>query len=222
MTRWILTCILLAMAAYHMPWQVHEAAVFSNNALDLAEGISLHPDVQAESPKLYTSMLLRLPLVFLAVLTILTAGRLSSEAWRWLWRGVAVLMVLRLNPPVEFYPWGGGSENDQQLGMMMVVGLAILGGLMLTGRWMVRVYHPLMLLLVAIMLLVAFGGYQRATDILDRIMLETTMGGGFVLFIAAGIVMAGLVAWEWWQVRTPNIKAGLRFRPAFRQIHRIG
>ena len=62
MSRYGLIIMLLfaAFGAYHLPWTLHETAVFSNNVFDLAELMSLHPSVQAESPALYTSLLLRL------------------------------------------------------------------------------------------------------------------------------------------------------------------
>lgn len=199
--RWvILILIVLAVAAYHLPWHTHPAAAFSNNGFDLAEFVSLHPHIRAESPTLYTSLLLRLPLLLLALMIVLTAEGLVSERARWLWRGVAVLFVLRLNPPAIFYPYGGGSENDQQLGNMMIAGLIIVFAAIAAGRWFKRVYHPLMLVILGVMLPTARNGYQRATDLIrDGLLVEVKMGGGFVLFLGFSIAAALFVLFDGWQ-----------------------
>lgn len=188
--RWILAFALVALAAYHIPWHTHRVAAFSNNAFDLAEMMSLHPQVQAESPRLYTSLLLRLPLIFLAAVVVLAAGHLQSRYWQWGWYGVAGLIVLRLNPPAVFYPYGGGSWNDQQLGNLMLVGLGVVGGMIVLNHWLKRWATPLMMVALGGMLYTALAGYQRATDIVQhQLGLKVEMGGGLILFIGASLAM---------------------------------
>jgi hypothetical protein len=189
---------LLAVAAYHLPWHTHSVAAFSNNAFDLAEMVSLHPAVRAESPALYTCLLLRLPLLLLALILLLAAERLKSERWRWLWRAVSMLFVLRLNPPTTFYPHGGGSDNDQQLGKLMIVGLAIAVIVIAGGRRLKRIYHLLVLTALMITLFAALTGFRRATDIMEGgLALELNTGGGFVLFISFTIGAALFTVIDW-------------------------
>jgi hypothetical protein len=197
----ILAGVLLALVAYHMPWHVHPAAVFSNNAFDLAEAVSLHPTVRAESPTLLTTLLLRIPLIGLALIATLTANQLDDERWRWIWRGIAVLIVLRLNPPIDFYPFGGGSENDQQLGMLMFGGLFIVGIGILTSHWVRLVYHPLMIAIAIATIIVSINGYKRATDVMESLALQLSIGAGIVLFISVLVVMLVLTLMDWPLIR---------------------
>lgn len=188
--RWILALALVILAAYHMPWHAHSVAAFSNNAFDLAEMMSLHPQVQAESPRLYTSFLLRVPLIFLSIVVVLAAGQLRLWYWKWGWYGVAGLIVLRLNPPAVFYPYGGGSWNDQQLGNLMLVGLGMVGGMVILNHWLKRWATPLMLVALGGMLYSAIAGYQRATDIVQhQLGLDVELGGGLILFVLACLIM---------------------------------
>ena len=43
---------ITAFAAFHMAWTAHESAAFTLNAFDLAEQVSIHPAIRAESPPL--------------------------------------------------------------------------------------------------------------------------------------------------------------------------
>ncbi len=197
----ILLCSLFALIAYHMPWHVHDAAAFSNNAFDLAEGTSLHPTVRLESPALLTPLLLRLPLIALAGIIALTGNRLPDERWRWIWRGVAFLVVLRLNPPIGFYPFGGGSDNDQQLGILMFGGLFLVGIVILSSRWQQPLYHPLILIIAVATVAISITGYSRATDVMESLALQLSTGAGIVLFIAFWIVIIGLTLADWALIR---------------------
>lgn len=202
----VLACAALAVAAYHMPWQTHKIAAFTNNAFDLAEWVSLHPTVRAERPALLTSLLLRLPLVTLAVIIALTAHRLTSEKLRWLWCGVAFLVVLRLNPPVEFYPWGGGSVNDRQLGYLMCGGLGAVLMVTLGARRLRSFWQPLTLIAWGVGAASALGGYARAEDVIAALQVETTPGAGLVLFVGFALAGCLTVFWSW------NLPQALRQR----------
>lgn len=197
----ILAATLLSLIAYHMPWHVHPAAAFSNNAFDLAEATSLHPTVRAESPILFTSLLLRLPLIALALIAVLAANQLADERWRWIWRGIAILIVLRLNPPIDFYPYGGGSENDQQLGKLMLGGLLLVGVAILTKRWQRPLYHPLILFIVVSTIIISINGYNRATDVMESLALQLSTGAGIFLFVVLLIGSAILTLLDWPLIR---------------------
>ncbi|MBI5927863.1 MAG: hypothetical protein HY862_01030 [Chloroflexi bacterium] len=171
-----------------MVWQTHKVAAFSSNAFDLAEWVSLHPTVRAESPALFTPMLLRLPLILLAGIMALGSSVLQTEKAKWIWRGVALLVVLRLNAPTDFYPWGGGSPNDQQLGRLTAFGLAAVFVIILGGRWLRFFWKPATLILLLASLITALEGYHRAQKVLHSIQIETKLGGGLVLYVGFLII----------------------------------
>lgn len=196
----VLWCALLGVIAYHMVWQTHKVAAFNSNAFDLAEWVSLHPTVRAESPALFTPLLLRLPLILLAGIMVTASSVLQAEKAKWLWRGVALLVVLRLNPPTDFYPWGGGSPNDQQLGRLTAFGLAAVLVMILGGRWLRYFWKPATLILLIANLIAAIEGYNRAKKVLDSIRIETGIGGGLVVYVVI-LMIAGVATLANWLSR---------------------
>jgi hypothetical protein len=200
----VLICALLAVAAYHMAWQTHKVAAFNSNAFDLAEWVSLHPTVRAESPTLFTSLLLRLPLIILPLVMVLATNALTSEKARWIWRGVAFLVVLRLNPPIDFYPWGDGSPNDQQLGYLTAAGLGTVLVFIIVGKWLKFLWQPAATILLIASLIVSIEGYNRAQKVLDSIQIETGLGGGLVLYVLFLVIPLAVIAGNWIQKRTLN------------------
>ena len=185
----ILITTLLLFGVYHLPWTVHEVAAFSNNGFDLAEFMSLHPLIQNESPPLTTSLYLRMPIVIIALMLTLTAGQLKSPKMQWTWRGVALLMVLRLNPPEVFYPYGGGSLNDQQLGEMMFYGLGLIMMAIVLNSWLKRIYPILILALCGGMLYGLDQGFNTSIEIIEALQVQIETGGGYYLMLAlTGVV----------------------------------
>ena len=203
-TPWIfLIYVLLALFTYHLAWHVHELAAFTNNAFDLVELVNLHPNSLLESPQLLTGFLLRLPLLGLAGITVISTYNLESEKMRWLWRGIAILIVLRLNPPMIFYPYGGGSLNDQQLGKMMYAGLLMIIALILLGKWLERFSIPLNLGILIMIIVVAIIGYSRTTSLVQNTLtIDITIGGGFILFIFFSIMSGLLVLFQWRYIKS--------------------
>ncbi|MBL1136886.1 MAG: hypothetical protein HND46_16390 [Chloroflexi bacterium] len=205
----VLWCALLGVITYHMVWQTHKVAAFNSNAFDLAEWVSLHPTVRAESPALFTPLLLRLPIILLAGMVAVASSVLQAEKAKWLWRGVALLVVLRLNPPTDFYPWGGGSPNDQQLGRLSGLGLAVVLMLIIGGRWLQYFWKPATLILLIASLITALEGYNRAQKVLDSIQIETGIGGGLVLYVAFLLFAGVAILASWLQSRRNKKRAYL-------------
>ena len=190
----ILLTSLLGVVAVHMPWHNHAVAAFRLNAFDLAEWVSLHPTVRTENPTLWSSMLLRWPLLGLGWSMALSANHLRDERWQWIWRGVAVLVVLRLNPPLEFYQ-GSAGDNEQQLGYLMLVGLLGIG-LMLVGKlWLMRPYFPVLLVIWLMIGYTSWEGLRRATNVVKSLAIEVDYGGGFYLLLLLTIGVIGLSGW---------------------------
>ena len=195
---WRMVVLVLCLGAYHLPWTTHNVAAFTNNAFDLAEFMSLHPSVRAESPALYTSLLLRLPVLLIAGMIMLTAAQLNSEKAQWIWRALTFLVILRLNPPTIYYPFGGGSPNDQQLGNMMFGGLVFVGLLLvLTLVWRNRYALAGLNIVLAVMtIVVSVVGYDRSMNVIDALQLDVGIGGGYVLLIALIVLVIVDVVWE--------------------------
>lgn len=192
----IILALIAAFGAYHMPWVIHPVAAFTNNAFDLAEFMSLSPAVQAESPALYTSLVLRLPIILIAALLTLSGTQLQSEKAKWLTYALAVLLVLRLNPPTVYYPFGGGSFNDQQLGDMMFAGLASILVLIVVGRWLPPLFYAVSTVAGSLLTAaVAVTGYSRSLDVIALLEIEVDLGGGLVLFVGLVLTAGALAAW---------------------------
>ncbi|PJF44272.1 MAG: hypothetical protein CUN55_04900 [Phototrophicales bacterium] len=190
---WLILSLLLAMVfAYHNPWMLHKTAVFTWNAFDLAEGASLHPDIRAESPTLLTPLYLRLPLVMIGVMIAIIAAQLRDERWRWIWRGIAILVVLRLNPPIDFYPFGNEDANYNQLGYLMFSGLGLIGLVTVGSHWIKGISIPLLIIALGLTLYSSIIGYRTAIDTFQRVGLDVDIGGGLVMFVSLALCVGAL------------------------------
>jgi len=58
--------LILAFFAYLLPWLHNPGQALTLGSYDLAEWLSLHPGVRAQTPPMLASLLLRLHLVILA------------------------------------------------------------------------------------------------------------------------------------------------------------
>lgn len=204
-TAWVLlSASLLGVVAYHLPWHVHDVAAFTLNAFDLAEWVSLHPTTRAESPALLSSILLRLPLVLLAGSIALGANFLRDERLRWVIRGVALLVALRLNPPVEFYRAPGEvSLNEQHLAYFTAMGLSLVLMLIVVGQRIRPVFYPVMAGLWVLIGGLSLEGLARATRIVESLQIEVAYGAGIYLMIGLVVGVIGFSVYRMvgWQVK---------------------
>lgn len=119
----IYALIALMFALYLLPWVVNPAVSLTMNGYELAEWTSLHPAVQAATPPLLTSLLLRVPLVCIALLAAFT-----SRAEKWSSRVIPALIVLvvaaGLLPP-ELIQATDNPNSRQQGGLALVT---LIGG----------------------------------------------------------------------------------------------
>lgn len=189
----LVVCGLLGVMAIHMAWHVHPVAAFTNNAFDLAEFTSLHPATQAESPALLSSILLRLPLVLLAVAIALAANRLRWVKARWLWRGFALLVALRLNPPQSFYKSPStASLNDKNLAQMTALGVGLVLAVILLGRWLQAIDYPLLIIIWGGMALAGWQGLSRSTRTIESLQIDVSYGAGFYGLLVVAALAIGL------------------------------
>lgn len=86
------------LASYALPWVMAGSAALNLNASALAEWASLHPAVRGETPTLFTSLLLRLPLVCIGLLGALWQPG-GYRAAKVIW---VLLISAALAPPIEF------------------------------------------------------------------------------------------------------------------------
>ena len=188
---------LLGVVAVHMPWHVHDVAAFSLNAFDLAEWVSLHPATRAENPALLSSILLRLPLVLLGISIALSANFLRDERLRWIWRFVALLVVFRLNPPIDFYRSPNGvSLNEQHLAFLTYAGIGLVLLIIVIGRRIRPFYFPLMTLVWVVIIVVSWDGLSRATRTVETLQIDVGYGAGIYLLIGTAVGVIGLSAYR--------------------------
>src|SRR4051794_40034649 len=94
--------LFIALVAYYLPWVFHKTAALTAQAYDLAELVSLAPEVRNGNPPLLAPFLLRVVLVGLAVLFALQAAEKSGWV-HWLYVAMAWVLVITLLPPLEFF-----------------------------------------------------------------------------------------------------------------------
>ncbi|GAB4419199.1 MAG: hypothetical protein Kow00106_15370 [Anaerolineae bacterium] len=189
-----LAALALALACYYLPWYDHSTAAFTLHAYDLAEWTSLHPAVRAETPALWTSLLLRLPQITLVWAGALLANVGPGPRLRTLVRVTAFLVALRFVPPREFLGTAAADPNYRQMAALTTAGLAgiLLAVLVqrLPGRWQFLVAAGLALVGV----LAGWWGMTRVYPLLDNFQIEARIGAGavgYTLFCLAG---AGILA----------------------------
>ncbi|HYO88712.1 MAG TPA: hypothetical protein VER79_08685 [Candidatus Limnocylindrales bacterium] len=197
MNRWLGWFGALALLACALPWSLNPGAGLSLNPIDLAEWTSLNPAVQAQTPTLLATFLLRTPLLIVALLFALATSRSA--------RPLAVLLLLLLSagqlPPFEFLG-DLGNANFQQQALMAVLTLII-------GLLTLMLFpHPRALLAGAIValagLLAAVIGAANAFAEMRAFGLPALIGPGLAIYSAA---LAGAATF-------PLLQAGIKKRRA--------
>ncbi len=182
--------LALALVCYHAPWYTHTTAAFTLNAFDLAEWASLHPAVQASSPTLLTSFLLRAPQLALILALALHANCFGDARARWLLRTAALMIALRFFPPREFFGSAVSDPNFRQ--MMLLTGLGV-GGV-LAAILAEKLAHRWQGLLAAALLALGVGagwwGLARAHTLLDNFEIAVSIGVGAVGYSAFSALVA--------------------------------
>lgn len=185
--RYLWFFILLAIIAYWSPWLINQGAGLSLGAYDLAEWASLHPAVRAGSPVLLTSLLLRLPLVCLALSASLTAeNTLKNRGW-YLRASLCLGIVVALLPPLEYLAHPVGDANYGQQLTLSIIALA--GGVVgLNGR--LRGLTPSLYVLCPLLGgITTIVGVLQAHDLMRQFNLPAQIGAGaLVLALIYGLI----------------------------------
>lgn len=195
--HWIIALWLAAFAFYHLAWSAHETAFATQNAFDLAEQVSIHPAIRAESPTLRTSGFLRLPIPFIAFGLTLTALLYEDMRWRWLWRGAAVLIALRVMPPEnDLRPLSELPDRDNafQMAQLTLLGLILIFVTLPLPlrKFFLRYLAPVEAGVCLLALVLPMVGLERALRLWNELQLEVSLGGGAMLYAAAVVGIGAL------------------------------
>lgn len=183
--RWWWLIAAVALASCLLPWLVSPAAGLSLNPIDLAEWTSLAPAVQAQTPPLLTTFLLRAPLLVVALLIALAANRYRG------WAGLFILLLAAAQlPPFEFLNDSANSNYRQQLLMAVLTGgLGLLVLFVLPRRFALSAA----MVVATLGLIAAVLGIASALREMQSFALPVQVGPGFALYGAAlgsGLVLA--------------------------------
>lgn len=204
----IILALIVALAAYYIPWTDHPTAGFTMNGFDLAEWASLHPAVRASAPPMLASFWLRAPQVALAIGLALAASMLADPRWRTVGWAAALLIALRFIPPVEFILSARGDPNYRQMALLTAIGVIGVGAAPIfsrrSGRWLAA-GAALLLIGGAV---AGWIGLSRAGVLLDNFAIAATVGSGPVLYTLAAGVAGLLAAWGLRARRSQGTKKG--------------
>ncbi|MBK8025987.1 MAG: hypothetical protein IPK19_32530 [Chloroflexi bacterium] len=149
------------------------------NVMDLAEWMTLHPAVRAESPTLFSALSLRSVLLWVSF-----AWALLSYP-RWVRIAGVVLLAVALLPPIEFV-FNPGDGNYQQL--LLLAALTLVAGisaLLLPQRWR---SSPLIQWLIGGAFFLSTGyGLARGLGLMQSFMSDASLGVG-ALLVGLGVV----------------------------------
>jgi hypothetical protein len=180
--------LFIALIAYYLPWVFHKTAALTAQAYDLAELVSLAPEVRNGNPPLLAPFLLRFVLVGLAVLFALQAAKISGWV-HWLYVAMAWMLVITLLPPLEFFR---GSFDDPNYRQQFALSVGALIGVVGTAvlfhrkvRWLQKLTVPIVLSIV----IAAVVGEVLAWNVIASLGIHEVLGGGVVILIASLVML---------------------------------
>jgi hypothetical protein len=184
----LIVLLFAALVAYCLPWVINPGVSLSLGAYDLAEWSSLHPAVRSGNPMLLTALLLRLPLVGIALLISIGAFPRSPTFRLFL----SLLIGTALLPPLEFFTQATDDPNyRQQFVLAPITIIGSIGCLSLKHTAMAKV----MFIGIAVAtILSSLIGLSQTYELMNNYSLPTQLGIGGVGFIVVvgGIVFAAL------------------------------
>lgn len=182
--------LLLALAAYYLPWVYHRAAALTFNANDLAEWTSLAPVVREGVIPMLAPFLLRAVLALLGLLFGLQATRADGAVGRWVYGLLAIVLAITLLPPVEFFKGAWEDANyRQQLGIALSAAIGLIA--IAVAHWRQRLdpyKRRLEIALILLCVIFALAGNILALNTVRSYQIDETIGGGvIVLIISLGL-----------------------------------
>jgi hypothetical protein len=196
MRTWsIILIALLAVVCYHLPWYTHSTAGFTMNAFDLAEFASLHPAVRSDAPLMFTSLLLRLPLTLIAFALALSANLLDDPRLRWILRGVALLVALRMFPPTDFFTGESADPNYRQMLWVTLTGLVLIIVAIPLSRFGARWNRRIVAAVLGIASIAGWMGLSRTATLMDNFQIDVHTGLGIVGLTVLALIAISLAVW---------------------------
>lgn len=177
----ILPLLAVALCAYIIPWVVHPTTALTLGAYDLAEWVSLRPDLD-------TSLLLRSQLLVLTLIFAFLIPKARFTLIWWIGTIIALALVIAQLPPLDFFRSASGDPNYQQQ-FVLAVGSFIGVGIILTGVFE-KFRSVIIPILSGIGLIAAFFGIMSATSHLDQFSISVEIGFGFRLLVLCYISIA--------------------------------
>src|SRR5260221_525669 len=173
--------LVLALAAYYLPWVYHRAAALTFDANDLAEWTSLAPVVRDAAIPFLVPFLLRMVLAFLALLFALSATCAHKPIGRW---GFAPLAIPLLPPPEFFRGAWNDANYRQQFGIALATTLGLIAIAVLQRRSHLQRYHRrLEIVLLLLTGICAIVGDLMALNVVRSYQIDATVGGGMIVLV---------------------------------------
>lgn len=180
--------VLSLLITYTLPWVSTPAITgFTNGAYDLAEWMSIVPSIRSDS-LLLTPLLLRIPLVCIAVYLVLSDTRRSTV---WLRLAGLVLIVIALLPPLEYFTSASGDGNYQQSFFLALMALILgAGAAFATNNLSPRTIARLAVVPLAIAVMSGTFGVVRALPLVQSFGIGAQVGIGVALFGVVSVIAA--------------------------------
>lgn len=188
-TRLAWFLVVAILIAYVLPWIVNPGVGLTLNAYDLAEWASLAPGARSSPPALFATLLLRLPLVWVAFLT-------ASLPAKKLWINVVLILTLSiaLLPPFEFFRNASDDPNYRQ--QFALAGITVIGGMLILSFIPPRIRPILAMLFTLASAVSGIWGVLQAYSIMQQFALSVNLGFGIVLLALISLCVADLNDWN--------------------------
>ncbi|MFC1959430.1 hypothetical protein ACFLYO_01850 [Chloroflexota bacterium] len=184
---WVWGLILLACAAYFLPWIWNPAAALAPNAHDLAEWTTLHPAARQMTPPLLPSFFLRANLGILAVLIILKTTSTNSK---WIGRLLALGLIILMLPPADFLISARDDINyQQQFYLSTFTFLLVLAASFGASKLPTLTQKALILLTIILGIIAGIWGLLLGLNIYVRLGIGSAVGVGCILFCSVLLVL---------------------------------
>jgi len=182
--------IVLALLAYALPWIANTSTPLTMGAYDLAEWASIHPVARISEPTMLVSLLLRLPLVFMAIIVGFAAPTPPLRVVGWWVALIAVLIITASSlPPLEFFTGGAErSDPNYQQQFYLTIAACVGGFAGLTG--LLPKARPYVAIVAAVgAIAVSIDGINRSISLMDWMNLSAGISNGLILYVIVMILV---------------------------------
>ena len=170
----------LMVVLYLLPWVVNPAASLTPNGYELAEWMSLHPVVRGGNPPLLPSLLLRLPLVCVALLLAFTTRRSVIAA------AIVFIVSAGLLPPELLQ--ATGNPNSSQQGALAII--TLIGGAIGISGVLPRFRHWIATVIAVMGAVCCILGLVQGIDLMRGFNLPAQIGFGGAALSVVFLVVA--------------------------------